>query len=227
MTDDKDYLPWVAAASIVVAAVVMGVKYVAYLKTGSAALYSDALESIVNLVTAAATFIAIRISSRPADRRHQFGHHKAEYFSAVLEGALIIVAAILILSEAWDALQRPRTLTDMGAGLAISGVASAINAGWSVCLTAFARRLRSPALAADGKVFFSLRLDTLRAVQHHDGTIHRHERAVRVFTEILVARGVEKIDARTLIVELQHGRGDRDSPRLLQLHPVRLVLTLA
>ena len=151
MTDDKDYLPWVAAASIVVAAVVMGVKYVAYLKTGSAALYSDALESIVNLVTAAATFIAIRISSRPADRRHQFGHHKAEYFSAVLEGALIIVAAILILSEAWDALQRPRTLTDMGAGLAISGVASAINAGWSVCLTAFARRLRSPALAADGK----------------------------------------------------------------------------
>ena len=151
MTDDKDYLPWVAAASIAVAAVVMGVKYAAYLKTGSAALYSDALESIVNVVTAAAAFTAIRISARPADRRHQFGHHKAEYFSAVLEGALIIVAAILILREAWDALQHPRTLTDVGTGLAISGLAAALNAGWSFCLVTFGRRLRSPALAADGK----------------------------------------------------------------------------
>src|SRR5262245_20075650 len=122
MTDDKDYLPWVAAASIVVAAIVTGVKYVAYLKTGSAALYSDALEGIVNLVTAVAAFVAIRISARPADRQHQFGHHKAEYFSAVLEGALIIVAAILILREALDAYQHPRDLSDLGGGLAISAV---------------------------------------------------------------------------------------------------------
>ena len=107
MTDDKDYLPWVAAASIAVAAIVMAMKYAAYLTTGSAALYSDALESIVNLVTAGAAFVAIRISTRPADRQHQFGHHKAEYFSAVLEGALIIVAAILILREAIDSYQRP------------------------------------------------------------------------------------------------------------------------
>jgi cation diffusion facilitator family transporter len=151
MTDDKDYLPWIAAASIGVAAAVMGIKYAAYLKTGSAALYSDAAESIVNLMTAVAAFIAIRISARPADRQHQFGHHKAEYFSAVLEGALIIVAAILILREAWDALQRPRTLTDIGAGLAISGAATVINAGWSYSLMTFGRRLRSPALVADGK----------------------------------------------------------------------------
>lgn len=151
MTDHKDYLPWVAAASIAVAAVVMAVKYAAYLKTGSAALYSDALESIVNLVTAVAAFIAIRISTRPADRRHQFGHHKAEYFSAVLEGALIVVAAILILHEALDAYQNPRALTDLGSGLAISTVATVINAAWSFALLTFGRRLRSPALRADGK----------------------------------------------------------------------------
>ncbi|NJO35632.1 MAG: cation diffusion facilitator family transporter [Rhodospirillales bacterium] len=93
-------MPWIAAASIAVAAVVMGIKYAAYLKTGSVALYSDALESVVNVVTAIAAFIAIRISVRPADRHHQFGHHKAEYFSAVVEGTLIIVAAIFILREA-------------------------------------------------------------------------------------------------------------------------------
>lgn len=151
MSDKEDHLPWVAAASILVAAVVMGVKYLAYAKTGSAALYSDALESIVNLVTAIATLIAIRISARPADRRHQFGHHKAEYFSAVLEGALIVAAAILILQEAWTSLRNPRTLTDLQAGLVLSGAAAAINAGWSFCLFTFGRRMRSPALAAEAK----------------------------------------------------------------------------
>jgi len=74
----------IAAVSIAVAIAVMGIKYVAYLKTGSVALYSDALESIVNVVTAVVALITIRISARPADRRHQFGHHKAEYFSAVI-----------------------------------------------------------------------------------------------------------------------------------------------
>ena len=89
------------------------------------------------------------------------------------------------------------------------------------------RQDRDAAFAADGKELFRLGLDTFGAIEHHDGTIHRHERAVRVFAEILVARRVEEIDARSLIVELQHGRGDRDSPRLLQLHPVRLRLPLA
>jgi cation diffusion facilitator family transporter len=102
-------------------------------------------------MTAIGALVAIRISARPADRRHQFGHHKAEYFSAVLEGALIIVAAIFILREAWDALQRPRTLTEVGLGLSISGLAAAINAAWSFCLITFGRHMRSPALAADGR----------------------------------------------------------------------------
>jgi cation diffusion facilitator family transporter len=150
MMQGSDYIPWVAAANIAVAAIVMGVKYLAYLTTGSAALYSDALESIVNLATAVAAFIAVRISAQPPDRRHQFGHHKAEYFAAVIEGALIIVAALLILGEAWDAVKQLRTLTDPVMGLSISGLATIINAGWSSFLIAFGRRLRSPALVADG-----------------------------------------------------------------------------
>lgn len=144
-----------AIASIAVACAVLGIKYLAYWTTGSVALYSDALESIVNVLTAVVALIAVRISARPADRRHQFGHHKAEYFSAVVEGVLIIVAALLILHAAWEALRSPRTFTEPWLGLAISGVATAINAVWSWFLISYGRRWRSPALVADGWHLFS------------------------------------------------------------------------
>ena len=104
------------STSIVVAAIVLGLKYLAYWVTGSVALYSDALESIVNLITAAVALYAIHVSAQPADRRHQFGHHKAEYFSAVIEGVLIVVAALLIFHEAYDAFLRPRALSEPAAG---------------------------------------------------------------------------------------------------------------
>lgn len=144
-----------AIASIVVAIAVLGIKYLAYWTTGSVALFSDALESIVNVVTALVALIAVRISARPADRRHQFGHHKAEYFSAVLEGVLIILAALLILHAAWQAFREPREFTEPWLGLAISGVATALNAGWSWALITYGRRWRSPALVADGWHLFS------------------------------------------------------------------------
>ena len=150
MISAREQITWVATASIVVAIAVMGIKYLAYWKTGSVALYSDALESIVNVVTAIVALVTIRISARPADRRHQFGHHKAEYFSAVLEGALIIVAALLILHEAYDAFRNPRALTEPMLGIAISSLATALNAGWSAFLVVWGRRHRSPALVADG-----------------------------------------------------------------------------
>jgi cation diffusion facilitator family transporter len=136
--------------SIVVAAAVMGLKYLAYWVTGSVALYSDALESIVNLITAGVALYAIHLSAQPADRRHQFGHHKAEYVSAVLEGVLIVVAALLIFREAYDAFLNPRTLNEPMRGLAINGLATALNAGWSYFLLTWGRRQRSPALVGDG-----------------------------------------------------------------------------
>ncbi len=139
-----------ALVSIAVAAIVMGLKYLAYWRTGSAALYSDALESIVNLVTATVALYAIHIAFQPADRQHQFGHHKAEYFSAVIEGVLIVVAALLILHEAYDAFVRPRTLNDLTAGLGLNAIATGINAGWCAFLMRWGRRQRSPALVADG-----------------------------------------------------------------------------
>jgi cation diffusion facilitator family transporter len=149
-TRTADKLKLAAVTSIVVAAVVLGLKYLAYWVTGSVALYSDALESIVNLITALVALYAIHVSAQPADRRHQFGHHKAEYFSAVIEGVLIVVAALLIFHEAYDAFLRPRALSEPARGLAINGLATAINAGWSYFLLTWGRRQRSPALVGDG-----------------------------------------------------------------------------
>ncbi|HZH11199.1 MAG TPA: cation diffusion facilitator family transporter [Microvirga sp.] len=140
-----------AMGSIFVGALVFALKYAAYHLTGSIALYSDALESVINVVTAIAALMAIRVSAAPADANHPYGHHKVEYFSAVLEGVLIIVAAIMILREAYFGFFSPKMLDAPGMGLAANAVASAINGFWSWMLIRQGRRLRSPALAADGR----------------------------------------------------------------------------
>jgi cation diffusion facilitator family transporter len=78
--------------------------------TGSVALLFDAIESIVNVATAVVALLTIRRSSKPADDEHPYGHHKAEYFSAVAEGVLIILAALSILREAYFGFLAPRSL---------------------------------------------------------------------------------------------------------------------
>jgi cation diffusion facilitator family transporter len=139
-----------ALANMVVACAVMGLKYLAYVLTGSVALYSDALESIVNIVTAGIAVVAIDMARRPADRHHQFGHHKAEYLAAVLEGVFIVIAALLIFHAAFDAIRSPRQLNGHWSGLLVSVLATVINGAWAWCLITFGRRERSTALVADG-----------------------------------------------------------------------------
>jgi cation diffusion facilitator family transporter len=140
-----------AVASIAVAFAVMALKFVAWRLTGSVALYSDALESIVNVIAATAAFMAIRYAYRPADISHPFGHHKAEYFSAVVEGVLIVVAALLIMHSASQALLNPVSIERPGPGLAINGFAAAINGAFATLLIRTGRQARSPALVADGR----------------------------------------------------------------------------
>lgn len=140
-----------AAGSIGVGVLVLALKFLAWRLTGSVALFSDALESIINVATAVAAFIAIRVSAMPADDNHQYGHTKAEYISAVLEGVLIILAALAILREAWAGFLAPAPIDAPALGLAISFVATALNLGWGLLLIRRGRRLRSPALAADGQ----------------------------------------------------------------------------
>ena len=140
-----------AVGSLVVGCVVLGLKTLAWWMTGSVALLSDALESTVNLATAFTALVAIRFAARPADASHPFGHHKAEYFSAVLEGVMIVVAAIFILREAYDGLLSPRVLDAPVEGLLVNSGATVVNAAWAWVLVRWGRRLRSPALVADGK----------------------------------------------------------------------------
>ncbi len=140
-----------AAASIAVALLVLGLKGTAFWLTGSVALYSDALESVINVVAACAALYTIRVASQPADAEHPYGHSKAEYFSAVLEGVLIVVAALLIFREAWADLFVPKTIDSPGTGLAVNALASAANAGWAWYILREGRRLRSYALIADGR----------------------------------------------------------------------------
>ncbi len=140
-----------AIGSVVVGLLVMALKVLAWTLTGSLALMSDALESLVNLATALAVIVALKVARRPADDNHPFGHHKAEFFSAVLEGVLIVIAALFILREAYDGFQAPRAMDEPFLGMAINMAAGGINALWALALIRNGRRYRSPALVADGK----------------------------------------------------------------------------
>lgn len=140
-----------AIGSLVVGLAVLLIKTLAWWLTGSVALLSDALESIVNVATAVAALIAVQIAAQPPDADHPFGHHKAEYFSAVMEGVLIVIAAILILREAWGAWLSPQAMAEPGLGLALVALASVLNGAWAFVLVRRGRALRSPALVADGQ----------------------------------------------------------------------------
>lgn len=138
-------------ASVGIAAVVLAIKTLAWWLTGSVGLLSDALETIVNVAGAAFALLMVTIARRPADEDHPYGHHKAEYFSSGFEGILIVVAALAII---WAALQRllhPQPLEQLGLGLALSVLASAINGALAFALLQSGRAHRSIAAEADGR----------------------------------------------------------------------------
>jgi cation diffusion facilitator family transporter len=137
--------------SIFTGIAVFGLKIGAYALTGSVGLLSDALESIVNIVAAVVALIALRTAMKPADERHHFGHGKAEYFSAQIEGFMILLAAIVIIGTAIERLLKPAPLEKIGWGLAISTVASLLNGGVAFILMRAGRKYRSPVLDADGR----------------------------------------------------------------------------
>ena len=135
--------------SIGAALVTMGLKAAAYLLTGSVGLLSDALESLVNLAGALMALSMLAVAARPADEDHPYGHGKAEYFSAGVEGALILIAAASIAYAAVQRLLHPRPLEQLGLGLAVSVVASLVNLGVAQVLMRAARTHRSATLHAN------------------------------------------------------------------------------
>jgi len=137
--------------SIIVSVVVFGMKMAAWWATGSVGLLSDALESTVNIVAAVVALFALRTAMKPADAMHHFGRGKAEYFSASIEGFMILLAALIIVYTAIERIITPRDLEQIGWGLTISTVAAVINGGTALILLRAGKLHRSPVLVADGK----------------------------------------------------------------------------
>lgn len=135
--------------SIGAAVLTIGLKAAAYLLTGSVGLLSDALESGVNLAAALMALAMLTIAARPPDEQHAFGHTKAEYFSSVVEGVLILVAAGSIAWAAWGRLWDPQPIEQPGLGLAISVAASLINLGAAQVILRAGKRHHSITLEAD------------------------------------------------------------------------------
>lgn len=137
--------------SIAAALATIALKTTAFALTGSVGLLSDAMESGVNLVAAVAALVALTVAARPADEQHLYGYSKAEYFSAGVEGTLILVAAGAILVSAAGRLLEPRPLERVGVGLAVSVVAAGVNGAVAAVLLRAGRRHRSITLTAGGR----------------------------------------------------------------------------
>ena len=147
-TLDLSRYGWLAVAT---AFATILLKAGAWLVTGSVGLLADAAESLVNLVAAAVALIVLKVAARPADANHNFGHTKAEYFSAAVEGVMIFVAAISIVVFAIQRLVFPQPIESLGIGLMISVIASVLNGGVALVLLRAGKRHHSITLTADGK----------------------------------------------------------------------------
>jgi len=148
---DRSRLARFAWLSVGAALITIALKSGAYLLTGSVGLLSDAAESVVNLVAAGVALYALKVAARPADEQHQFGHAKAEYFSAAVEGGMIVVAASFIIYSAGQRFLDPQPLENVGIGLGISVLASAVNGVVAVVLIRVGRAHHSLTLVADGR----------------------------------------------------------------------------
>ena len=139
------------SASLLIGAGLMAIKFIAYYLTGSAAILSDALESIINVVAASFAMGSIIIAAKSPDPDHPYGHGKVEYFSAGFEGALIILAALAIFYEAWPRLLHPQAIPTLEKGTLLILGAALINLILGLVLVMMGRRTKSIVLIADGR----------------------------------------------------------------------------
>ena len=137
--------------SIAAAVATISLKLTAWRFTGSVGLFSDALESCVNLAAAVIALIMITLSEKPADEKHAFGHNKAEYFSSAIEGGMIVLAAFSIIWSAVPRIFQPQPLENMGIGLLVAVGASVINLVVALVLMRNGKKHSSITLEADGK----------------------------------------------------------------------------
>jgi cation diffusion facilitator family transporter len=151
VTAHDDLTSRLAYGSLAVGVAVLALKGFAAYATGSLALFSDALESVVNVVTAIVALVAVRLAARPADVRLPYGYYKAEYFSAVVIGIFIAVAALVIFWRAYQGFVAPVAFNADPVAIGVSVAATVINGVWALALQRMGQREKSPALIADGK----------------------------------------------------------------------------
>lgn len=144
----KSQIAWI---SLGVSLVALGLKYAAWSVSGSIALKSDALETVINVSAAIGGLWAIHLAERPADDNHTYGHYKAEYLSAIIESAMVLVTALLIARESYEGFIHPQTVDAPWFGLTLNGAATAVNLAWGLTMLRIGRRIRSPALVAGGQ----------------------------------------------------------------------------
>ena len=137
--------------SIAAALATILLKLLAWHLTDSVGLFSDALESCVNLVAAIIALVMITLAEKPPDKEHEFGHNKAEYFSSAIEGGLIVLAAFSIIWSAVPRIIHPQPLENVGVGLLVAVGASLINLAASNILVKNGKKYNSITLEADGK----------------------------------------------------------------------------
>lgn len=148
---DRVALMWAMNLSLVVGLVMFVMKVGAYLLTGSAAILSDAAESVVHVAAVCFAAFSLRLSYRPADEDHLYGHAKIAFFSAGFEGAMIMLAAAYIIFVSIQKWVGGLELENLGFGTALTGAAAAINGGLGAYLIWLGRRKRSLILEANGK----------------------------------------------------------------------------
>jgi cation diffusion facilitator family transporter len=144
------WLPRYAWISAWAAVATIALKATAWVLTGSVGLLSDALESFVNLGTALLAIAMLNVAARPEDEDHPYGHGKAEYFSSGVEGALVFLTSLGIAAAAVRRLLQPHALEQIGVGVALSGLSTAINLVVAMVMLRAGRRHDSPTLEANG-----------------------------------------------------------------------------
>ncbi|MFD5869028.1 cation diffusion facilitator family transporter [Corynebacterium sp. NPDC060344] len=145
---DLSRFAWLSVAAAIITIVM---KVAGYLITGSVGLLSDAAESLVNLVAAVVALVVLKVIAKPADSDHEFGHSKAEYFSAGLEGAMILVASGFIIAASIGRMLDPQPIEKVGVGLLLAVGASVVNLVVALILLKAGRDHKSITLTADGK----------------------------------------------------------------------------
>ncbi len=145
----------VAKLAVGMGLLIFFIKLAAYLISGSVALLSDAMESIVNIAASIMMLASIRVAMMPADADHRYGHQRAENISSLVEGILIVMAALLIIMASVGRLLEPREFTSIGLAIAVSLAATALNGGMSFLLLRSSHQNGSIALEGDAKHLLS------------------------------------------------------------------------